>query len=249
MASIDVLKRALAANGLPTSGNKDQMLNRLMSGEPDKRKSKQPKASVVDATADDQDGVAFATYALKERAALLMQGFTDETLIQTELKRRWTAMQAMKAKPKPPDKIKSPNKPTSSDPSDDSTVVLDSKLSDETAATGNLVFLNELDDGRFLYFKGKPKSKQQSKQPSPAGKKRAADDEPEPSLDESTFNQTVDIVAMRLLKKAKVANMTALLADYGLPVDEDSMDDKDGQQIARELAMQLCYETDDEADE
>ena len=41
MASIDVLKRALAANGLPTSGNKDQMLNRLMSGEPDKRKSKQ----------------------------------------------------------------------------------------------------------------------------------------------------------------------------------------------------------------
>ena len=71
MASIDVLKNALRANGLPTSGNKDQMLQRLLSGEGDKRKNKSKIDSLAAEKAADDDGdAAFATYAAKERAAL-----------------------------------------------------------------------------------------------------------------------------------------------------------------------------------
>lgn len=251
MASIDVLKNALRANGLPTSGNKDQMLQRLLSGQPDKRKSKPAKAesAVVDAMADE-DGDAYQTFAAKERSSLMAQGFSDEQLIAAEIKRRYAAIQLMKPKPKPAaDKPKTPTKATSDDTEP---VMLPSKLSDEHAAMANLVFVSEAADGRFMYLKSKPKSP--ASKPSPAGssksngKKRALEEaaEPEPEervIDEATFDQAVDIVAMRLFKKANIGKMVALLQDYGLNEYKESSDKSE---VARNLAEQLCYETDDD---
>ena len=257
MASIDVLKNALRANGLPTSGNKDQMLQRLLSGQPDKRKGKPVKAepAVIDATADDDDD-AYETFAAKERSSLMAQGFSDEQLIAAEIKRRYTTIQLMKTKPKPVDKPKTPTKPTSGD---SEPVMLPSKLSDEHAVMANLVFVTEAADGRFMYLKS-PKPKSPASKPSPAasssksgGKKRAIDEvaaaEPEPEervIDEATFDQAVDIVSMRLFKKANIGKMVALLQDYGLNEFKESSDKSE---VARNLAEQLCYETDDEREE
>lgn len=67
MASINVLMNALRANGLSTSGNKHQMLQRLLTGQGDKRKSKvgtRFEPTVIDNGCDDDDD-AFATFSAK----------------------------------------------------------------------------------------------------------------------------------------------------------------------------------------
>ena len=48
---------------------------------------------------------------------------------------------------------------------------------------------------------------------------------------------------MRLFKKANIGKMVALLQDYGLNEYKESSDKSE---VARNLAEQLCYETDDD---
>ena len=236
----DTLTSALRARGLPISGNKDQKMKRLLSGQPDKRKSKVNKADAL-LEEDDQ----FVTYAVNVRKELLSQGFADEMLIATEIKRRYAALQVMKMEPKVmPALHDTPTKPTQT-ATEPFMRTLPFKLSDQHAATANLVFVSEV-DGFFLYMiKPKPTTTTTSPAASSSSKKRVRDDAaPESDIDNVTFHHAVDVVHSRLMKHAKEEKMIALLDDYGIVMDAEQKDE-----IARALAEQLLYETDDDEEE
>lgn len=83
--SLEVLRKSCHANGLPTSGNKDVLLDRLLKGQGDKRKQRKmsPKKESSDIPED---------YVAQETATLRNAGFDDDDWIQKEIARRWNKM-------------------------------------------------------------------------------------------------------------------------------------------------------------
>ena len=242
MSTIDVLKKSLVACGLPTSGNKEQMLARLLEGQPDKRKSKGKKPSTGDA-----DGDAFKSFAQQERMDLVAKGMTDESDISEEIDRRWAVLQASKTPPK------------ASSEDDAPTVTLPQKLPDAAATVANLHFVSQVPGG-YMYLKAQPQAiskkvdaaapkPKDKEKPKPAAKlgKRA---EPEPDVAEDDEESddlawACEVSAMRILKKLKTPTINAMLDDFG-------MSDLKGQgkeTVAKELGTQLHFETDDEDEE
>lgn len=83
--SLEVLRKSCQANGLPTSGNKDVLLDRLLKGQGDKRKQRKmsPKKETSDIPED---------YVSKETELLRNAGFEDDDWIKKEVARRWEKM-------------------------------------------------------------------------------------------------------------------------------------------------------------
>ena len=93
-ASIEILRKSLVANGLPTSGTKAEMLTRLLNGTGDKRKLKGVSAKAPDDQADvtdDGDDEKFQAYKAIEKANLISAGITDQDAINEEITRRWVS--------------------------------------------------------------------------------------------------------------------------------------------------------------
>ena len=102
-ASLEVLKRSLEANGLPTGGTKVEMLNRLLHNKGDGRKGGKAKAEkkmpAITSTTKDP---AFEAFQESERTSLVTSGITDEAALKEEIDRRWSVLQSLKpAPPKP----------------------------------------------------------------------------------------------------------------------------------------------------
>tara|TARA_B100001063_G_scaffold213040_1_gene212414 strand:+ start:891 stop:1664 length:774 start_codon:yes stop_codon:yes gene_type:complete len=253
--SIDFFKKALAANGLPTSGNKEQMLQRLMSGQKDKRKKTVKAEPVIDATEDDDvaddsnKAKLMQTFCNEVAAELRAEGHTDDALIHAEVMRRFkkehekpaaekmigVSPAAQAKKSKKPDVPQQPNVPKPDASSQDVTL-LDFRLSDEHAKLASLKFVCPTGDDRFMYVKDN----------SNVSSKRKAQAEPSIANDDGKLSQefvdkAVNIIAGRLFKKAKVKAMSSLLEDFGVDVV-----DSDKESVVRELSQQLIYETDDD---
>ena len=246
MASIDVLKKSLAANGLPTSGNKDQMLQRLIKGQGDKRKKATREVDATDEVAKD-----FTKYEAKERAVLVAQGLTDEAMIRAEILRRFQTLQSVKK----PTVSKMPKTDKTSD-TFDNVVVLPAKMSDENAKLANLFFVSPTVDGRYMYMSSKPKAAPDGnfQRKKPVAKTDVEESvakkdfkEEEPVLDEATWSAAVNVVRERLFDKAKLDNMKLLCKDFGIESEVKDHEDKD--HVADKLTEQLLYKTDDEAEE
>lgn len=263
MSSIDVLKKALAANGLPTSGNKEQMLQRLLSGEKDKRKKASPaanaKAAVVDTTKSDaeEDDVPeddeAAVFAATTGASLRAEGHTDEDMIAAEVSRRWgkikakrsvdavgnPAVNVKKASGKKRDDLDMNNgtpKPNA-EPANE-VHFFDAKLSDQHATMASLKFVTSTPEG-FMYVKVKPTPPATKRQ-----KKEPVIEHDDGQLSQAFIDKAMKVIAGRLLKKAGVNQMTPLLADFGVEIEET-----DKQSIVEALSQQLIYETDSDEDD
>ena len=94
-ASIEVLKRSLEANGLPTGGTKVEMLNRLLHNKGDGRKGGGGKKKMPAMTSVTKDS-AYEAFAESERGSLIASGITSEDALTEEIDRRWSVLQSLK---------------------------------------------------------------------------------------------------------------------------------------------------------
>ena len=255
--SLDILRKSLAANGLPTSGNKADMLERLLSGTKDKRKKSddepEPKVAKVD-TVQNMDVASNASadylkYAAQERANLLASGITDDDTINAEINRRWGVMKAVSSPVAP-----SPQKKT---------VTLPIMLDAEGLAEANLTFVTQTEDGKFMYVRNPTPSKPPApatrnpasateKKASPASDKakptegkRKAEPEPAPEEnDEEDMSWPCEVSSMRIQKKCKTKQgqeaVKSMLKFFGVPPTGTFAEQ------ANALSEQLHYETDEE---
>ena len=264
-ASIEVLKRSLEANGLPTHGTKVEMLNRLLHNKGDGRKStaKSTKAAEKMPAMTFPKDEAFKAFAASERSNLIASGITKEDALKEEIDRRWSVLQSLKPPNTPP--------PTATSKK------MEILLNAEQLAELDLIYAGPTKDGMHMYIT-KPQAPQAApsavdapaaaKKPvkgkaSPSSKaaspvkeevvaaskepiKRKAeevDEQEQEQEDEPDMKWACQISTMRLLKKAKKEHLTPLLEDFGVPT-KGSM-----KELSVLLAEQLHYETDDGAEE
>lgn len=270
-ASLDVLRKSLAANGLPTTGSKADLLARLLQGTPDKRRSPAKKpalaASVTAATVSPtSDGDKYEAFAAAERLNLAASGITGEEAIEEEVQRRWTVLQSLKpAAPAQPAAAETLNLP----------VVLD----DTQMAAAKLTYVGPVEGGQHMYVRApavesKPESKspaapnkvaRKTAAPKPAaakkvdkaaaepakdsgsstalGKRKAEEEPPVDEDQDQDMTWACDITSMRLINKVNKEAMVAMLKDFGVPTKGTK------EELAALLAEQLHYETDDEEDD
>lgn len=268
-ASLDVLRKSLAANGLPTTGNKADMLARLLQGTPDKRKSPGKKAvahvaaaASLAAAAPTSDDAEFVEFAAAERSNLTASGITSEDAMNEEIMRRWTVLQSVK--------------PTPTKKADAETVTLPVVLDTTQMTQAKLAYVSVVEGGHMYVrvpdaapTESKPARKSGGKEAAGAktlskpvavkaeskpelketasssalGKRKAedlpADDEKE-MQDMQDMSFACDVATMRLVNKVSKDNMVAVLKDFGVPTKGSK------EELAALLAEQLHYETDDE---
>ncbi len=243
--SLDVLRRSCKANGLPTSGNKDDLLNRLMTGQGDQRRKsavaarkpalKGTKESVV----VDNEDVPPMQFTITTSALLKNAGFDDDEWIAAEVKRRW---------------IQSKKKEVESTEADTELPCL---LTEEQQGQLNLVLIDSEpnDSGKYRYKKIPDKSSASKAKidPSSDDKKRVRSvdvDEPpikkvkkEEEEEETDYMKWPTKVSTErmMLKNSKTA-MIAMLTEYGVEVDPSASK----RDVATALAEQMHYETDEE---
>ena len=162
--SLEILRRSLAANGLPTSGNKAELLNRLLTGQGDRRKKKGSASSadgLPGVKSDSNVDATFVKFSSAERASLVESGIVDDDAINAEINRRWQVVQShaskeTKAKEEKPkeEKPKEEKKTSKAAPpgGSDSTVTLPTMLTPEDAASANLTFVAPVEGG-FMYLR------------------------------------------------------------------------------------------------
>lgn len=253
-ASLDVLRKSLAANGLPTTGNKAEMLARLLNGTGDKRKTPAPKKSAVSDTATPTSGKgtsdpAFLAFEEAERAN--MSGIFSEEAMTDEIARRWEVLQNLKPK--------APSPPTATSAN---TKLLPVLLDASQMAQAKLTYIGPVDGGMHMYV-SMPAPQEEAKVASPKGKarKEAKPDQSSSStslpaagkrkLDDAPIDVTADdeeldmewackVTTMRILKKSKKEKIAAFLEDFGVPTRGSK------EELAQSLAEQLHYETDEE---
>ena len=252
---LDVLRKSCQTNGLPTSGDKDVLLDRLLKVQGDKRK--QPRKS---------SPVRKEDYVKKETAVLRKAGFDDENWIATEVARRW-------------DKIK-PSEP-SANAGDISTLPV--LLNPEQMATANLVLIGN-EDGMYKYIKSRSKPAKASPKAAAKSEKKVVKLEVEPEESDSETKQKDNkqkaeevepeesdsetkqkdnkrkdnkrkaeennedddyifkFVLSRILKHAHKEEIAAMLVKFGVPALGSKT------QMAEALAHQLTEETDEESE-
>jgi hypothetical protein len=262
MASLDVLRKSLAANGLPVSGNKTEMLNRLLYGQGDKRKSGAKKAAAAAAmpsvaTPDVSDDEQFVAFAATERTNITASGAIEsEEAIDTEIMRRWIVIQNLK--PPAPVADVTPKASTSS------TKILPLILDASQLAQANLTYVGPIEGNQHMYVQtpkppvstapvSAPPSKKvatadgKKKAPTPvvpasdpaAGKRKEREEDGADDEEGDDMSYACRVTAMRLLKKVKKEHMLPLLNDFGVPTKGSK------EELVEALAEQLHYETDE----
>lgn len=264
-ASLDVLRKSLAANGLPTTGSKAEMLARLLQGTPDKRKSPAKKpalapvvsASTVSPTSDSDKYTAFAA---AERLNLAASDITDEEVMEEEIARRWTVLQSLKPA-------------AAATPSAAETVTLPVFLDATQMSAAKLTYVSPVEGGQYMYVrthavaeakaapnKSPRKSPAASAKLTPAAKnsekpepkesssstalgKRKSEEPAADDAQEQDLTWACDITTMRLVDKVNKEAVIAMLKDFGVPTKGTK------EELAALLAEQLHYETDDDDDD
>ncbi len=241
----EVLKKSLAANGLPDWGSRQEMYDRLMSS--GEKKKPGPKPKVPDAkkakTSPMFDQAELAFYA-SERKHLVAQGITGTAAQNAELKRRYALVKQSKVKPSP--KQTSPPKQTSGAP-----IKLPTLLSAGQLATANLT-LQGVENGAageimYVYAHNaaatpsSAEAKKTAKRSAPESDEEEDEDDDDEEEDEE-MAACESVVVMRLMKHDKEWLSAGCVA-HG----ESGTGSK--KTLAERLAEQLCNETDDEDDE
>eukprot|EP00966_Prymnesium_polylepis_P136212 3147501-Prymnesium_polylepis.2 len=242
----EVLKKSLAANGLPDWGSRQEMYDRLMSS--GEKKKPGPKPKVPDAkkakTSPMIDQAELAFYA-SERKHLVAQGITGTAAQNAELKRRYALVKQSKVKPSP--KQTSPPKQMSGTP-----IKLPTLLSAGQLATANLT-LQGVENGAageimYVYAHNAPVSATPSSAEAKKIAKRSApesDEEDEEDDDEEEDEDMAaceSVVVMCLMKHDKEWLSAGCVA-HG----ESGSGSK--KTLAERLAEQLCNETDHDDDD
>ena len=244
--SKDMLKKALAANGLPEYGSKPQMLARLLGAGEKKKPGPKPKAapkkkkSTSDALGTDPAEKAFYD---AERPRLAAMGITGDTEQNNELKRRWAATTQPK---NPTDVFKLPDMhdvvklPTMLNPSQ--LVQLNYELSGIEQIKGKTLFVYKTKgaaQGVGSQTSGAAKDKKRKVSPvEPNGC-----DEKDGDDDEDEMDWPCEVMVDRLMKHAKRESMAALCEDFGIRTTGTK------KQLAEALAEQCHYETDNDDDD
>ena len=233
-SSLEVLKRSLATNGLPTSGSKDEMLKRFILNKGDQCTTARPVQ-----TEDVLATSAFDVYAKHERETLLASGFTSDKSINDEIRRRWSFVSGATSSPT-----------MTLDPP---TMTLDERLdvSDESASGHK--YAGQTSDGKHMYIKKIEQPKLGKKAPTPSQKSAIPTAEPESSARavypprkrprEDEAQKYRDFAFRRLVDKVHPDNIGCVLSDFA--VDTTGMSKE---KMAEMLVLQLSYETDNDTD-
>lgn len=270
-ASLDILRKSLAANGLPTSGTKAEMLQRLLSGTKDKRKKAKGTTSVPDTVPNanivggENTSADYLRYAAHERTQLIATGITDDAVINAEINRRWSVVQAATTSPSAPK----------------TTITLPIMLDADALAQADLTFITQIDTNKYMYARNMTPSKPNEIATSPtkgdslasmtrtdvkkdnsnvdavsdaveanavSGSKRKANSE-SAVIESKTEKEEEDemawpceVTSMRLMKKLKTKPdiMKTMLQCFGVPTTGTP------KELADRLAEQMHYETDDD---
>ena len=250
--SVDMLKKSLAANGLPQYGTKDQMLARLLGGGEKKKpgpKSKgdgtMPKKRKATSKPAMFDQAEINFYAA-ERPRLVAQGITDSRKQSNELARRWALMKKQASSPAA--------KVAKTSPAVKSMIKLPTQLDAAMLASNSLEFTgvetNAAGAMLFVYTKKSsgaggavqtPKRVHSTVADMPDDCNDGNDDDDDDDDDDDGMSWPCEVSSERLAKKAKKEHLVALCGDFGIPTTGSKA------KLAEMLAEQLHYETDDES--
>jgi len=225
------LRATLALHKLPQSGNRVEMMNRLLHNTGDQRKRGRPPKQHADK--DEYD--TFYDDNMKS----LMDAGVSEDLAKTEVGRRWTTLLAERSAQAQKKKQRIMDDNTDEDTKN--VFITPMQVTEEQIRDNNLVFIEEK-NGYFKYMKIQPKPASLPN-PSPKAAKATASrsDEEEEPLDLVFMNtHTRD----RMLKHNSKEWIIAGLKEHGEPIIE-GMTKKD---MAARLAEMLLGETDNEAE-
>ena len=239
----EVLKKSLAANGLPDWGSRQEMYDRLMSS--GEKKKPGPKPKVPDAkkakTSPMVDQAEMAFYAA-ERKHLVAQGITATAAQDAELKRRYALVKQSKVKPSP--KQTSPAKQMSG-----TLIKVPNLLPAGQVAAANLTFQGvekkAAGEIMYVYAHNAPVSATPSSAEAKKTAKRSApesdDEDEEEEDDDEEEDEDMDtcesVVVMRLMKRDKEW-LSAGCVGFG----KSGTGSK--KTLAERLAKQLCDQTD-----
>lgn len=241
-----VLKRTLVANGLSTEGTKAEMMRRFLESDEIKHG---PKATASHSSSNIS--LPPPEFVSTERSALLAAGLTSTDDFSAEINRRWQVICDLQAA----DSSVSKQGVTMilHDDSEDVPIAkkLDVKLEEDQIAKLNYIYVGETKDKKHLYVPKPTPTKKRGRGDITAGSDVIVKEE-KPTMDlgepraeeDETLDMSVacDFTVMRLMKKVKKEHMIPLLVDFGVPTQGSK------EEIAQQLADQLHYETDDDAE-
>lgn len=249
--SVDMLKKALAANGMAQYGTKEQMLTRLLGGSEKKKSGSKadgtvPKKRKATATASKSasfDQAELNFYAA-ERPRLVAQGITDYQDQSDELARRWALMKKASAK----------TSVAKTGTTSEGVLKVPAQLDDAVLDAQGLEFkgVEANSAGAIVFVYSKKAASGGAQVPTSRAKairvpkdteEESDDDGESDGDDDDDMSWACQVTTDRLDKKAKKEHIAALCGDFGIPTTGSKA------KLAEALAEQLHYETDSDNEE
>ena len=248
--SVETLKKSLAANGLATYGTKEQMLQRLLSGDSEKKKPgpkakgdvpKKKKSTSVKSEPIDGEEAAFIAKD-RPRLAAHIADFDEQT---AELKRQWAYIKDSRDKkaktaaaPAAPAAAAAPGLiklPAALDAAQMSAMKLKFESNEIQPMTGAILHVYSSTAGAPV----KPatgKKRKGAVAAMPCDKEEDEEDEDE----DDDMSWACEVASMRLVKKCRKETLVMLCNDFGIGTSGNK------EKLADDIGEQLHYETDDE---
>lgn len=234
--SVDTLKKALAANGLPQYGTKEQMLNRLLTpgGATAKSAPKKKKATSTATSAVTAASGEMKQFMASERPRLVAMGMTDTASQDIELKRRWEMLAKAKK-----------STSTGGNAAAGNEIRLPTCLTKDELAVANLKLVNcDTTSGTpvFVYQTLGTGGATPAPAPKVGAKRKAEDEEGEDCEedDDEDLEWACEVMVGRLMKKATKDTLSLLCGEFGVATTGTK------KALAEALAEQCHYETDEE---
>ena len=239
--SVEMLKKALAANNLPQYGTKEQMLQRLIApANPKKPAGKSvPKKKKPTSGASTTPAADMAAFMMTERPRLIAMGIVDTAAQDAELKRRWALVSKSNGKAK--QTLSSEVRlETCLTPSELASMGL--KLVNCDTSSGTPVFVYEKVGGAKAAPVTKAKPAAKRKRAAAAEEEEEEEDDDDDSDDED-MEFACEIMVERLMKHASKETLSALCGEFGVNTTGTK------KSLAEALAEQCHYETDEDDDD